>query len=84
MDQIYSPITSHHTVAQIEKVIDICDFYLLVVPALFIVCWIIYILYNLIFGQERKKIADLLFDSLPVGFIFAVMSFFYISKTFSC
>ena len=32
MDQIYSPITSHHTVAPIEKVIDICDFYLTAIP----------------------------------------------------
>ena len=32
MDQIYSPITSHHTVAHIEKVIDICDFYLIAIP----------------------------------------------------
>ena len=84
MDQIYSPITSHHTVADIEKVIDICDFYLIVIPSLFISCWLIFILYNLVFGKKNKKLTELWLDSLPIGFIFAVMAFFYLSKTYSC
>jgi hypothetical protein len=83
MDQIYSPITSHHTVADIEKVTDICDFYLIVIPSLFIGCWVIFILYNLVFGK-KKKLNELWFDSLPIGFIFAVMAFFYLSKNYSC
>jgi hypothetical protein len=83
MDPIYSPITSHHTVADIEKVIDICDFYLIAIPSLFISCWGIFILYNLIFGK-KKKLSELWLDSLPIGFVFAVMAFFYLSKTYSC
>jgi hypothetical protein len=83
MDPIYSPITSHHTVADIEKVIDVCDFYLIVIPSLFISCWLIFILCNLVFGK-RKKLVGLWLDSLPIGFIFAVIAFFYLSKTYSC
>jgi len=84
MDQIYSPITSHHTVADIEKVINVCDFYLIVIPSLLISFWIIFILYNLVFGKKKKKLTELLLDSLPIGFVFAVMAFFYLSKTYSC
>ena len=55
MDQIYSPITSHHTVAHIEKVIDICDFYLIAIPFFFISCWVVFIIYNSTFSKKKKN-----------------------------
>ena len=84
MDQIYSPITSHHTVAHIEKLIDICDFYLLAIPFFFISCWVIFIIYNSTFAKKKKNLTNLWLDSVPLGFVFAVMSFFFLSKTYSC
>ena len=84
MDPIYSSITSHHTVSQIDKVKGICDFFLVIVPLAFIVCWAVYVLYNTIFGNRKKNPSEILIYSLPMGLIVAIAGFLYLSQTYSC
>ena len=54
MDPIYSSIRSHHTVSQIDKTMGICDFSLIIIPLIFIGCWVASILYNTILGKTKK------------------------------
>jgi len=84
LDQIYSPITSHHTIAQIDKALSVCDFYLFIIPLAFIGCWIAFILYNAVFGMVIKNLSKLWTDSLPLGFGAAIIGFVCLSNSFSC
>ena len=84
MDEIYSPITSHHTISQIDTTAGACDLYLLIIIFGFISCWIIFILYFAVFGKVKKGLYKSWTDSLPIGFGLAIIGFVYMSNYYSC
>ena len=84
MDPIYSSISSHHTVSQIDKTMGICDFSLIIIPLIFIGCWVASILYNTILGKTKKYPMKLLVNLLTIGLIVAIAGFFYLYHIYSC
>tara|TARA_B100000795_G_C22635570_1_gene374368 strand:- start:467 stop:721 length:255 start_codon:yes stop_codon:yes gene_type:complete len=84
MDPIYSSITSHHTISQIDKGIEVCDYSLIIVPLAFIFCWTACILYNAISSQINKNPLDLFIYSIPIGLVVAILGLFYLSKAYDC
>ena len=84
MDQIYSSITSYHTVSQIDKVKGICDFPLVIILLAFIAFWVVYVLYNTILGNRKKNPSETLIYSLLIGLVFAIAGFLYPSQAYGC
>ena len=84
MDPIYSSITSHHTISQIDKGIEVCDYSLIIVPLAFIFCWTACILYNAIFSNRKKNPSETLIYSLLIGLVVAIAGFLYLSQAYGC
>ena len=84
MDPIYSSIKSHHTVSQIDKATDICEFSLIIILLTFIICWAVWFFYNTIFGNRKKNLSETLIYSLFIGLVVAIAGFFYLSQAYGC
>jgi len=84
MDPIYSSITSHHSISQIDKTFGICDFSLIVIPLVIVSCWGAYLLYNKVSGGKKRYPLGLWVYAAPIGLFFVIAGLVYFNQTYGC